>query len=255
MTVIGRACIVALVVALCYSLSGAQVQVAAAAGEAGQDRLVTTTGDAELRVPPDEVILNLGVETLDPDIQAAKRRNDAIVEKVFAVAERHGIEPAHIQTDFINIQPRYNDYEPAEILGYYVRKSIVITVREMDVFEDVLTQVIEAGVSHVHGIQFRTTNLRQYRDEARALAIQAAQEKAEALAVALGQTIGEPHAIREDQSGWWSSYGAGWGWRGGGGLSQNVVQDVGSSAPLDDSTIAPGQIAINARVTVSFALR
>ena len=34
-----------------------------------------------------------------------------------------------------------------------------------------------------------------------------------ALAATLGQTAGEPLTIREDQSGWWSSYGAGWGWR------------------------------------------
>ena len=236
------------------ALPAAQLQ-AATAQESAQDRLITTAGDAELRVAPDEVILNLGVETFDPDIQTAKRRNDAIVEQVFAVAERHAIEPAHIQTDFINIEPRYDNYDATEILGYFVRKSIVITLRQMDAFEDVLTEAIEAGVSHVHGVEFRTTQLRQHRDEARTLAIQAAKEKAEALAAALGQTIGEPQMIREDQSGWWSSYGSGWGWRWGGGLSQNVVQDVGGGAPLGDSAVAPGQIAINARVTVSFALR
>lgn len=254
MTAIGRTCVIVIVVGLFYALPGLPGQVAHAA-EDGQDRLVTTTGEAELRIPPDEVILNLGVEILDPDMQTAKSRNDAIVEAVFAVAEGYGIEPAHIQTDFINIEPRYSINEPVEILGYYVRKSIVITVRDLDIFEDVLTDSLAAGVSHVHGVQFRTTELRRHRDEARELAIQAAQEKAEALAQALGQTIGEPQQIREDQGGWWSSYGAGWGWRWGGGLSQNVVQNVGSSAPIGDSTLAPGQIAVSARVTVSFALR
>jgi hypothetical protein len=36
-------------------------------------------------------------------------------------------------------------------------------------------------------------------------------------------------------------------------MSQNVIQEAGgSSSTTDDGTIAPGQITVNARVSVSF---
>lgn len=223
---------------------------------ASQDpRIITVTGDAEVRVVPDEVILTLGVETWDRDLDVAKSQNDERVKRVLALAQDYEIEPKHIQTDHISIEPRYHDnYEKRDFIGFFVRKTIVITLKDLSKFEDLLTSALGAGVNYVHGIQFRTTELRKYRDEARALAIKAAQEKAIALAEGLDQEVGEPRSIREDQSGWWSWYGAWWGSRWGGGMAQNVVQNAGGGSFSTEGGTAPGQISVSARVTVSFEL-
>jgi uncharacterized protein YggE len=111
---------------------------------------------------------------------------------------------------------------------------------------------LKAGVNHVHGVDFRTTELRKHRDRARSLAIQAAREKATMMAGELGQRIGQPHSIREGHAGWWSWYGRWWGssWRGR--MSQNVIQEA--SGGTGGGTLAPGQIAITANVTVTFEL-
>lgn len=221
-----------------------------------EPRLITVTGDAEVRIVPDEVIITLGVETWNEDLSLAKRQNDERVGQVLALAKEYGIQSHHIQTDHISIEPRYHDnYEKRGFIGFFVRKTIVITLRDISKFEDLLTGVLENGVTHVHGIQFRTTELRKYRDEARALAIRAAREKAVALAGELGQEIGEPHMIREDHVGWWSWYNSWWGLRWGRGVAQNVIQEVGGSALGAEGSIALGQITVNARVTVSFELQ
>jgi len=221
-----------------------------------QPRLITVTGQAEVRVVPDEVILTLGVETWDKNLETARSRNDEIVKKVLALAADNDIPPAHIQTDYISIEPRYKDgyYEERDFVGYFVHKTIVITLRDLSRFEGLLSGALTAGVNYVQGIEFRTTELRKHRDEARALAIQAAKEKATALAGELGQTVGEPQTILEDQSGWWSGYSAWWGSRWGGTMSQNVIQETGETAWTGDSSVAPGQIGVSARVTVSFEL-
>ena len=218
-----------------------------------EPRFITVTGDAEVRVVPDEVILTLGVETWDKDLEVAKSQNDERVRRVLALARDYEIEPKHIQTDHISIEPRYHDnYEKRGFIGFFVRKTIVITLRDISKFEDLLTSALGAGVNYVHGVQFRTTELRKYRDEARALAIKAAREKAIALTEELGQEVGEPHSIREDQSSWWSWYGAWWGSRWGGGAAQNVVQNAGGGSFSTEGGMAPGQISVSARVTVSF---
>lgn len=214
-------------------------------------RLITVTGDAEVKIAPDEVILILGVETWNQDIQVAKSQNDERIKKVVALTREYGIEPKHVQTDQINVEPRYRDgYTKADFIGYFVRNTIVITLKDITRFEDLYTAALGAGITHVQGIQFRTTALRQYRDQARALAIKAAQEKASALAGELGEKIGKPHSINENYSGWWSWYSTRWG----GAMTQNVVQNVGGGAPIEEGAFAPGQISVSARVTVTFEL-
>jgi len=218
-------------------------------------RLITVTGDAEVRVVPDEVILTLGVETWDKNMAKAKRQNDEIVQDVLKLAAESGIAPEHVQTDYVSIEPRWHNgyYEARDFIGYFVRKTIVITLRDLTKFEDLLTEALSAGVNHVQGIEFRTTELRKHKDEARALAINAAQEKAEALAGELGQSLGQPHAIQEVQSGWWSPYSSWWGhW--GGGMAQNVVQEIGGGTLSGEGSVAPGQISVNAKVTVTFEM-
>jgi len=219
-----------------------------------EPRLVTVTGDAEVRVVPDEVILTLGVETWDKDLTAAKTENDQRVQRILQLARKFEIESKHVQTDFISIEPRYEEqWEHRNFIGYFVRKTVVITLRNISRFEDLLSAAL-ADANYVLGVEFRTTELRKHRDEARALAIKAAREKANDLAGELGQKAGQPHSIREDQTWWWSGYGSVWGSRWGGMMTQNVMQTAGGPA-TPETSIAPGQITVSARVTVSFELQ
>jgi uncharacterized protein YggE len=222
---------------------------------AQEDRRITVTGEADVRVVPDEVVLTLGVETDDMNLAAAKAENDARMARVIQAAERAGLPQNLIRTDYLGIEPRY-DYDGREriFLGYWVQKSVSLTLRDIDAFEDLLSAVLEAGANYVHGIQFRTTELRSHRDRARSLALEAAREKAEMMAGELGHSVTGTVLIREDRSGWWSSYG-GW-WRGGRGgyMSQNVVQNAQPGGGAAEGVTAPGQISVIANVTVTFEL-
>jgi uncharacterized protein YggE len=217
---------------------------------------ISVTGDAVVKVVPDEVSIVLGVETSDLELTVAKKQNDERILRVLAVAKQFDIKPEQIQTDFINIEPRYtSDYDKRTFLGYFVRKTVVLTLRDIKRFDEVLSGVLEAGANYVQGIEFRTTELRKYRDQARSLAIKAAKEKAEVLAGELGRVVKRPISIQENGFGWYSSYGSYWGGRYGGAQSQNVMQNAGGTAPNGDgSTLAPGQISINATVSVTFEL-
>ena len=218
-------------------------------------RLITVNGEAQVRVVPDEVEITLGIETVDLDLAKAKRENDELARKVLALAGGFGIDPKHVQTDFIQIEPHYDEYQGKRaLIGYFVRKNVVFVLRDVSRFEGLLGAALEAGANYVHGVQFRTTELRRHRDEARALALRAAKEKAEAMAAELGQKVGRPLSIQEDWAGWWSPYASWWGGRWGQGMTQNVVQSQGGGGPSGEGTVALGQIEVTARVTVSFEL-
>ena len=220
-----------------------------------KDRQITVTGNAEVRVVPDEVQIALGVESFAGELAEAKRDNDSKIAAVVSVARGIGVAPEYISTEYLQIEPRYDDeYRRRTFLGYVVRKSVVITLRDIPRFESLLSDTLTAGANFVHGIEFRTTELRKHRDKARSLALIAAREKAEAMAGEYGQAVGRVIQISEGFSGWWSPYGSWWGPRWGGAMSQNVAQTGGPGAASAEGPTVPGQISVSASINVTFEL-
>src|SRR4030042_1105501 len=76
------------------------------------------------------------------------------------------------QPRLITVEPRYKGGDVREeLIGYRVNKTIVFTVRDISRLDDLLNSFLEAGANYIYGIQFGTTKLRDYRDQARALAL------------------------------------------------------------------------------------
>jgi uncharacterized protein YggE len=137
---------------------------------------IDVQGSAEVKVVPDEVFILFGAETSDPDLKLAKSQNDERVRKLLALTKELKIDPRYVQTDFINIEPWEHDLGNQRVrTEYRIRKNIAVTLRDVTKFEELLSRALEGGITHVHGIQFRTTELRKYRDQAREMALQAAQ--------------------------------------------------------------------------------
>lgn len=218
-------------------------------------RQISVSGESEVRIAPDEIILTLGVETYNIDLKTAKAENDSLVKSALEIASDYEIPEKYLKTDYIEIQPVFESYNHKQnFLHYQVRKTIALTIRKIDSYEPLLTDMLEAGIDHVIGIDFRTTDLRTHKDAARALAVRAAREKAEAMAGELDQILGEVISISEHSSGYYPWYGSSWYGRSGGYMSQNVIQNTGG-AGISGAVLAPGQISITAKVGVTFVLK
>ena len=225
------------------------------AAQPPSSRTISVNGTAEVRVAPDEVVLTVGVETDSPDIARARTENDRRIKAIADAAKENGVAPEHVKSDFLDIQPRYKDeYARREFLGFFARRSLVITLRDVTKFEPLLSSVLAAGANYVHGIDFRTTELRKHRDAARNLALTAAREKASAMSATMGVALGAAITIQEGYSGWWSPYSSWWGQRSGGMTAQNVLQSGGGRDPQADDALVPGQISVSANVSVTFEL-
>jgi uncharacterized protein YggE len=205
-------------------------------------------------------VLNFGIETRDTQLVAAKQKNAGIWKKAATALKESGVPARDIQTDYLSIEPRYRDYNQIdEPIGYVTRNMFVVTLSDPAKVEPLISQMLEAGVNHVNGVEFQTTQFKQHRESARELAIKAAREKAEKLTAALGCTIGRPLAISESYGGgafYFSSW-SGWGYfgRSSGGMSQNVIQDTRGSGGEDPQSMALGKISIRAGVSVTFELK
>lgn len=225
---------------------------------------INLSGSAEVKVAPDEIRLNVAVETRAATLDPARLENDQKISAVLAFLKQSKIEAKDVQTDFINIQPEY-DYSNGSSashvkpLDYIVRKSIEIRLTDTANFQKILTGVLTNGVNYVNNIDFRTTQLRKYRDQARAMAIHAAKEKAEALTAELGTKLGKVTSISAYDNG--GNYGNYWninrGFNGYNNVAQNVVSGGGAAGGASDTaedTFAVGQISVSATVNVSFLI-
>ncbi|MBL7993478.1 MAG: SIMPL domain-containing protein [Candidatus Kapabacteria bacterium] len=223
---------------------------------------ITVTGSAEIRVPPDEVVLSLEVQKLHKDINTAKKQNDETVAKILDLTRRFGILPQNIQTNFIAVDMQYetasengrrvydaDGLEKRVFRGYLISKTVLVRLTEIARFEEFFSDVLKTGLSEVKNVYFETSKLRENRDKAREQAMKAAKEKAMAMAAAIGQTIGKAITITEHVP-----------THSGFSAQQNVMSNfsaMGSGASNFESleTFAPGTIKINAQVSVTFLLQ
>lgn len=211
--------------------------------------LITVTGQAEIMVVPDEVAYSLRAVTMEKDLATAQAKNDQVVKALLALARQYQIPPTQVQTGHISVSQRFSDEEatkkPPVFLGYTVSKSVGIILKDVSKAEDLLADIFKSGVSSIDGVYFRTSQLRKYKDQARAMAIKAAQEKAVALTKEIGQSIGKAYTITEDEPSY--AYAQ--------NNNSNFSGAVAGASSGEESTLALGQISVTARVTVSFELK
>ena len=241
---------------LVWNVTGARPTVVA---EVPSEPVVTgsisVSGSSAIRVQPDRVVAIFGVETFAKTPRASQARNAHLSREVLDAIRSQNIAERDIATAHFTLQPEYEDnYYHRHIVGYWTLNTIAVTLRDVEKLEPVMIAALEAGATGVDGVEFSITNLRQLRDEARELAVQAALEKAAAMAAAAGLALGDVTSIHEDA---WN-YGYFGSWRGSRQWTnyQNVVQDLAAEGgiTLEDGSISLGQIVVKAQVSLTVGL-
>lgn len=222
---------------VCIAMYAAQGQAPCA-----PPKVVKTTGTAEIKVTPDRAVIQVGVERQSATAKAAKAAADGVSRRLLAVLKAQGIDDKDIQTAYLDLQPTSYYQKQVRINNFTATQSLSVTVRDLTKLDGVMDAVMSAGANRIDGIQYESSELRKYRDQARDEATKAAKQKAVALAQALGNEIGKTYSIEEVQQseGYFSA-----------GLAANKsVEYYDKRAP----STAPGQLTVTASVVVSFDL-
>lgn len=214
---------------------------------------VTVTGTAEIFVVPNEVTFSAKVEKTGKTLPEAKQLHDTALARLISAARRFVTDEKDIKTDFLSVTEHYkrvktdpDDDEYTNVFdGYKVSRSVTIKLRDISKFERALADLVAADVSNIGRVVFGTSQLRKYKDEARANAMDAAKEKATALASRIGQTIGKAVSIEEKDVDGYRSPGA--------NISSNSFS-IADSDDDDEDLSAVGTISVKAQVDVEFIL-
>lgn len=237
--------------------------VSAGSAEPGSHEVpaIHVTGEAEIRVIPDIAILKVTVQHCGTDLIAIRRANQQVAREVLAAVAAVGGKAAdQASTPTMSFPRRYDcpdvDEKQRE-LGLTVKTELTLRLQDLKQIDPLLDALSSRREVQLGDVEYRTTELRRYRDQVRASAIRAAREKAQALAREIGQSIGPAIQIVADTDAaggfWsWSQYGSGAHYRGM--ATQNVMMDAGDRDGGDSQLAASGKITVRATVSVRFAL-
>lgn len=136
----------------------------------------------------------------------------------------------------------YNDKERQE--EYVAVNTVSLKLTDIKQYEKIASGLLERGINKINQVTFGSSKLTQHQDEARKLAIKNAQEKAKSLAEAIGQSIGKAYYISETTSSV-IPYPR---------VAMEMKAMSYDASSEEGTTIAPGELEIKGKVTVSFVL-
>jgi len=220
-------------------------------------RAVQVSGTAVVNVTPDRVLIQLGIQSNGKTPQKVEAVNSATINNITKALKRLGIEEKDIVTDWYVINPIYDDGNSLTIEGYRIDNIVAVTLRDITKVNKVIVAALNAGANRVVNVEFYLSDLRKYRDQAREMAMKAAQEKARDLASAAGAQIGCVMSINENS---WSYYNGGWYSQSRDLWTQNAMQNVAPAggeggALSEEGPVNLGQISVRAEISASFSLR
>lgn len=192
----------------------------------------------EVKAAPDMATITFGVVTEAPTAEAAMRDNATRMTQVMAALRRAGVAERDVQTSGLNLSAQY-DYvqnEPPKLRGYQASNRVTVTINDLTKVGTTADAVVSAGVNQIDGISFGLKDPTTAENQARQLAVQALQSKAQLYAQALGVPLGGVRTLTE-----------------GGGYSPQPPMPMYARAAMADSAgstpVSAGELTIRVDIT------
>jgi|GEM_PF-221659 len=221
-----------------------------------QPRTLSVLGSAEIKVIPDQALVSFTVQDKGVNLQQTQRENDKTIKDFIQYMTKElNIDSTHIHTDHIEVYPEYQycNYDdnrkcdPLAVQFYSVMKHMQIQINNLEQYEPLLNEAFNMGISQINHVQFQSSDIRKYKDQAREKAAGAAKEKANAIAETLGMTVLKPISIQLNTP----EYGMYSGYNSRSGIQTNALSFESGGEGVG---VAIGQISISANVHVVFEI-
>ncbi|HEY4115489.1 MAG TPA: SIMPL domain-containing protein [Rhizomicrobium sp.] len=206
-----------------------------------EPRVLTVSGDGEIKAKPDQAMLSAGVVTEGRTAADALAANARKMNAVFETLKRIGIPDRAIQTSEMSVSPQYpgDSRQPRRITGYEVTNTVNVTVDDLDKIGPAIDALVNSGANSLGDIGFSIADDKPLTAQAREAAVKDATAKAETLARAAGVTLGPILSITE-----------------GGGVAEPMRPMLRMAMAAPASTpVAAGQTTVSATVSITWQIQ
>ena len=208
---------------------------------------LTVRGSSEVAASPDQALVQLGAAARSERATDAQQQVNRIVAAILKAVKSAGIPAQDISTAELTLVPVYEQIsrKPAEqgglprIAGYSATNVVRVAVNEINKIGDVIDAGINAGANRLEGLSFALRDDTLLRQKALQQAALNARQKAEAIASALNLRIVRILEITEE---------------GVHTLQPQFRMQRMLSAAAEATPVEPGQIQVNASVTIGYQI-
>ncbi len=166
---------------------------------------ILVSGEGSIDLAPDMAVLTLTVTRQAETARAALDDNSTAMQEVLKAMNATGIEARDLQTSGFSIQPDYfyppqkpsGERQSPQIVGYTVRNSLTVRVRDISAVGLILDKSVSLGVNEGGNITFTNADPSEAITQARTRAVKDAMLKASTLAGAAGVKTGQLLEISE----------------------------------------------------------
>jgi len=155
-------------------------------------RVVTVTGEGEVRVKPDTMLVTFGVNLHRTSaVDAEKQALDTMAQIRTAVVQA-GAEGERTELSVVILTPdTYQDFSgTVRISGFQAKGTVEGVVRHISRAQDVLDAGLGAGATSVDAVRYTLADAETARQAAMKAALDNARERAGAMARADGERLG-----------------------------------------------------------------
>lgn len=200
-------------------------------------------GEGRASARPDMAVVSTGTLSNAKTAQEALSANSKAVSDVIAALKGFGIEPKDIQTSGFSVQPQYSyptqpSRDPPRLMGYEVRNTVTIRVRDLEKLGPILDASIQSGANEAGGLSFGLSNSDKVEQEARVAAVKDAMAQAQSVAEAAGLKLVRVQSLEVRADG-----------RVGRPMPMLMKADVARSAPVP---VEAGETEVSAHATLVY---
>lgn len=193
---------------------------------------IQANGTATVSKPPDQAQLTVGVVTQAATAQDAAQQNALQTTAVIGAVQQALGTLGTIQTIGYSVTPRYNNANPAAIVGYTASNTLQVTVYDLTSLPGrVIDAANQAGANNISGISFSLQDPDPALRQALTQATQQALAHANAIASGLNAKVGPVVSAQE-----------------GGTVTPYVAAGVSAGVA---TPIQTGTVTVSATVTIT----
>ena len=160
-------------------------------------RQISTMGYGEIKVQPDQALLQVTAKAQHPTSAQAHEEVNKLVSNYLAILAKQGIAKKDIVAATIHLQPRYEHRAStgSQFVGYEASRNIEITLNDLQKIGEILDLAVNSGIETINTIQYQSSQEDKHKLQAHKLAIADSQQKAASLAEAYHAKLGPIRSI------------------------------------------------------------
>lgn len=211
-----------------------------------EQNVITVQSSETVKVVPDMAEIRFSVSTQEKDAKTCQEKNNKDLTSVIQFLKDFGIHEESIQTSNYGLNPIYDWSAGQTVTGYEMTTTLTVSDVTIDQTGTLLTACVDAGINNIDRISYFSSQYDACYQEALAKAIDSARQKAQAIADAGGCALGTVVHVEEYANSQEARYN--------GYAKQASKSEAGAGAVMEDMAVEPGQVTVEARISVDFSI-